>query len=166
MRHGYFGRKFNRTKNERRRLFAGLVRDLIKHGYIVTTLEKAKAVQPMIEKLITKAKRGGEQQRREIFAVLTDKNDVAMLMDRAKGQFQKRTSGYTQILKMGFRRGDNARAVMFRFVDPAVVQAPIIETKAEAKEEKTKEVKAEKASKVKVEKVEKVEKAKKPAAKK
>ena len=121
MRHSVFGRKLSRTKNERRRLFAGLVRDLIIRDGITTTIAKAKAVQPVIEKLITKAKKGDEANRRRVDAVLTDRTITARLFEEAKTRFASRTSGFTRIIKLGKRRGDATDTALLSFVDERVV---------------------------------------------
>jgi large subunit ribosomal protein L17 len=121
MRHAVFGRKLSRTNNERRRLFAGLVRDLIIRDGITTTIAKAKAVQPIIEKLITKAKRGDEANRRNVDAVLTDRKVTAQLFDEAKTRFASRTSGFTRIIKLGKRKGDATDIALLSFVDEKVV---------------------------------------------
>jgi large subunit ribosomal protein L17 len=121
MRHSVFGRKLSRTKNERRRLFAGLVRDLIIRDGITTTIAKAKAVQPVIEKLITKAKKGDEPSRRAVDAVLTNRQITAQLFEEAKTRFASRTSGFTRIIKMGKRQGDATDTARLSFVDERVV---------------------------------------------
>ncbi len=138
MRHAYFGKKLSRTKNERRRLFRNLLRDLISHGKIVTTLSKAKAVQPLMEKLITKAKIGSQQKEREIFAVLTDKEHTDRLLDMAKTRFAHRSSGFTHIIKLGFRSGDATEKVRLGFIDEEIVVEQIA-PKTEAKQTKIKE---------------------------
>lgn len=117
MRHSVFGRKLSRTKNERRRLFSGLVRDLLLRDRIITSLAKAKAVQPMIEKLISKAKNGSEANRRRVLAVLSDRKLTQKLFEDAKTRFSSRTSGFTRIVKAGLRLGDATQTVVFSFVD-------------------------------------------------
>ena len=121
MRHSVFGRKLSRTKNERRRLFAGLIRDLLIRDRITTTVAKAKTVQPIIEKLITKAREGSEANRRRVLAVLTDRRLTEKLFDEAKTRFANRTSGFTRIIKAGVRRGDATQTAMLSFVDERVV---------------------------------------------
>ena len=121
MRHSVYGRKLSRTKNERRRLFAGLVRDLFIRDGIVTTLAKAKAVQPIVEKLITKAKTGTEFKRRQVDAVVTDRQLTASIFEAAKTRFANRTSGFTRIIKLGKKRGDATDTALLSFVDERVV---------------------------------------------
>lgn len=120
MRHSVFGRKISRTKNERRRLFRSLVRELILHGRITTTLAKAKSVQPLIEQLVTKAKKGTDQKRREVRSVLGDPWSVTKLFDDASTRFASRGSGFTRIVKLGTRTGDGAQYVLLSFVDEEV----------------------------------------------
>lgn len=120
MRHSVFGRKLSRTKNERRRLFAGLIRDLIIHNGITTTIAKAKAVQPLVEKIITKAKKGTEVDRRRVDAVITNRKLTEALFEDAKTRFSGRTSGFTRIIKLGKKRGDAADTALLSFVDQKV----------------------------------------------
>jgi large subunit ribosomal protein L17 len=135
MRHSVFGRKFSRTKNERRRLFAGLVRDLLIRDSITTTLAKAKAVQPIIEKLITKAREGSDANKRRAFAVLTDRKLTEDLFEQAKTRFATRTSGFTRIVKAGLRRGDSTQTAILSFVDEKIVAEVVKPAKAEVKED-------------------------------
>lgn len=119
MRHSVFGRKFSRTKNERRRLFQGLARDFIRRGSIRTTLAKAKAVQPLVEKLVSHAKKANSSNvhGRQIRKVLADKATEKFLLADALTRFAARTSGFTRIVKLGPRMGDAAEEVMLQFVD-------------------------------------------------
>lgn len=146
MRHSYFGRKLSRTTNERQQLFRNLLRALIAHGSITTTMPRAKAVQPSMEKLITKAKVGNDSTKRAIFAQLGDKDATRELLGMAQTRFEKRSSGFTRIIKLGLRTGDAAEMVQLSFVDaPVAVSVP-----AEKKEEKPeKEAKLPKRTKMK-----------------
>lgn len=121
MRHSYFGRKLSRTKNERRRLLQGLARDLIKRGSIKTTLAKAKAVQPMVEKLVTLAKKGSVG---EVEKVLASKDIEKLLLADVKTRFAGRNSGFTRIIKLGKRLGDATEEVFLQFVDEKPVKSP------------------------------------------
>lgn len=114
MRHSVFGRKLSRTKNERRRLFQSLARDLIIHGSIRTSLAKAKAVQPTVEKLITLAKKGSAK---EIEKVLASKDIERALLADSKTRFAGRNSGFTRIIHLGKRLGDATEEVLFQLVD-------------------------------------------------
>lgn len=151
MRHSYYGKKLSRTKNERRRLFQGLARDLILRGSITTTLAKAKAVQPLVENLITNAKKGTNAGVNEVRKVLADKKSVDAYLKDAKTRFATRTSGYTRIIKLGVLRSDASLMATLSFVDERVeidVIAPKKENKIEKKFEK-KEVKTKKKQTVK-----------------
>ena len=125
MHHSIFGKKLSRTKNERKRLFSNLARDLILHGRIVTSKAKAKAVQPLIEKLVTKAKRGTDADRKRILRSIPYGDIVDRLMRDAKDRFSQRSSGFTRMIKIGNIRSDGSEEVMLSFVDEAIVREPI-----------------------------------------
>lgn len=93
------------------------MRDLLIHGTIKTTLPKAKAAQPMIEKLITKAKKGSRASRNQIEKVLASKDIENALLADAKTRFATRGSGFTRIIHLGKRRGDSTEEVLFQLVD-------------------------------------------------
>lgn len=118
MRHRVFGKQLSRTKNERRRLLQGLARELILRGSITTTIAKAKAVQPMVEKLVTRARAGSTES---IKRVLSDWQSMRLLLSDAKTRFGTRTSGFTRIVKLGSRAGDSAEKVLLQFVDPRAI---------------------------------------------
>lgn len=115
-RHGYRGRKFGRETDERRALIRGLMCSLIKEQEITTTLARAKEIRPELEKLITKAKKGGLANRRLIIARLNNLEAATILMDQVAPQI-KRDSGYLRIEHAGWRRGDNAEMGTISFVD-------------------------------------------------
>ncbi len=125
MRHAVFGRQLSRTKNERRRLFQGLVRDLILHGAVQTSVAKAKAVQPLVDKLVTLAKRGDDASRRRIFAVVADRKITDLLAAEVSARFAARSSGFTRIVRLGKRRGDASEVVLLQFADERVVEETI-----------------------------------------
>ena len=125
MRHRVFGRKLSRDTDERRRLFAGLARDLFLNDRLQTTVAKAKAVQPMVDKLITTAKTGGNLAYRRILKIFDDKRVTMRVLEYAKTRFDKRVSGYTRLYKIGTRRGDGAEVVLMRFVDELVTPEPV-----------------------------------------
>lgn len=122
----------SRTKNERRRLLQGLVRDLLVHGSITTSLSKAKAAQPMIEKLITKAKNGSQASLNQMEKVLASKDLEKELLADAKTRFGNRTSGFTRIIHLGKRLGDATEEVLFQLVDERV-KVEVVKPKAEVK---------------------------------
>ncbi|OGG31455.1 50S ribosomal protein L17 [Candidatus Gottesmanbacteria bacterium RIFCSPLOWO2_01_FULL_46_9] len=167
MRHAVSGRKLSRTTNERRRLFAGLIRDLIIRDGITTTIAKAKAIQPLIEKLITKAKSGSEVDRRRVDATLTDRKITAQLFDEAKTRFAGRSSGFTRIIKLGKRKGDATDVAQISFVDQKVVVEMVAPKKAKQEAVKPVEKKSVAGPKAKKETVKKqVKKVEKKTAKK
>lgn len=98
-------------------MFQSLARDLIIHGSIRTTLAKAKAAQPMIEKLITKAKNGSQASVNQIEKVLASKDIERALLGDAKTRFAGRNSGFTRIIRLGKRLGDATEEVLFQLVD-------------------------------------------------
>jgi large subunit ribosomal protein L17 len=111
------GRKFNRTKEHRKAMFKNLAQALIKNEQIKTTLPKAKDLRPVVEKLITLAKRGGLHCRRQAVSQLQDQDVVKKLMDGMGTRFATRQGGYTRIVRAGFRYGDNAPMAIIEFVD-------------------------------------------------
>lgn len=117
MRHGYRGRRFNRTSEHRKAMFANLSAALIKHEQIVTTLPKAKDLRPVVEKLITLAKRGDLHARRLAISKLRDEAMVKKLFDVLGPRYKERNGGYTRVLKAGFRYGDNAPMAVIEFMD-------------------------------------------------
>ncbi|HMT13497.1 MAG TPA: 50S ribosomal protein L17 [Aestuariivirga sp.] len=117
MRHGFRGRRFNRTAEHRTAMFANMSAALIKHEQIVTTLPKAKDLRPVIEKLITLAKKGGLAARRQALAEVRDETQVKKLFDVLAVRMKDRKGGYARIMKAGFRYGDNAPLAVIEFVD-------------------------------------------------
>ncbi len=117
MRHGNANRKLNRTASHRKAMFANMSAALIKHEQIVTTLPKAKELRPIVEKLITLAKRGDLHARRQAIAQIRDETQVQKLFGVLGNRYKERQGGYTRILKAGFRYGDNAPVVVIEFVD-------------------------------------------------
>ena len=117
MRHGKVYRKFNRTAEHRRAMFANMCAALIKHEQIMTTLPKAKDLRPVVEKLVTLGKRGGLHARRQAIAELRDVGMVKKLFDVLGPRYKGRNGGYTRIVKAGFRYGDNAPVAVIEFVD-------------------------------------------------
>jgi large subunit ribosomal protein L17 len=117
MRHGKVHRKFNRTAEHRKAMFANMCQALIKHEQITTTLPKAKDLRPVVEKLITLAKKGGLSARRQLISELRDVALVRKLIDVLAPRYKDRAGGYTRIMKAGFRHGDNAAVGVIEFVD-------------------------------------------------
>ncbi len=117
MRHGSAYRKFNRTAEHRRAMFANMAAALIKHEQIETTLPKAKDLRPVIEKLVTLGKRGDLHARRQAIAQIRDVAMVKKLFEVIGPRYKERNGGYTRVLKAGFRHGDSAPAAVIEFVD-------------------------------------------------
>lgn len=129
-RHGYKGRKFGRERDQREALIKGLADSLIIHESIETTLEKAKDLRPYVEKLVSKARKGGLHNRRQIIKSVQTLEAAHKLVDDIAPKM-KRDSGYLRIEKSDLRRGDNAQMARISFVDD-LNEAPIAK-KAEAK---------------------------------
>ncbi len=118
MRHGFRGRRFNRTVEHRKAMFSNMSAALIKHEQIITTLPKAKDLRPVVEKLITLGKRGDLHARRQAIAALRgDEVMVKKLFDVLGPRYAGRPGGYCRIMKAGFRYGDNAPMAVIEFVD-------------------------------------------------
>ncbi|MGA0542079.1 50S ribosomal protein L17 [Neotabrizicola sp. VNH66] len=117
MRHARGYRRLNRTAEHRKALFSNMAGSLIEHEQIKTTLPKAKELRPIIEKLITLAKRGDLHARRQAGAALKEDKDVAKLFDILGPRYKDRQGGYVRVLKAGFRYGDMAPMAIIEFVD-------------------------------------------------
>ena len=117
MRHGKVHRKFNRTAEHRKAMFANMCAALIKHEQITTTLPKAKELRRVAEPLITLAKVDSVANRRLAFSRLRDKEAVGTLFTVHGPRYANRPGGYLRILKCGFRAGDNAPMAYVELVD-------------------------------------------------
>jgi len=117
MRHGFRGRRFNRSASHRGAMFANMSAALIKHEQIVTTLPKAKDLRPVVEKLVTLAKKGGLHARRQAIAEVRDATQVKKLFEVLAKRYAERKGGYLRIMKAGFRHGDSAPMAVIEFVD-------------------------------------------------
>jgi large subunit ribosomal protein L17 len=117
MRHRISGRKLNRTSQHRQMLFRNMSQALIKHEQIVTTLAKARELRPVVEKLVTLAKRGDLHARRLAHARLRDNAIVSKLFDTLGSRYAERSGGYLRIIKAGYRYGDSAAMAVIEFVD-------------------------------------------------
>jgi large subunit ribosomal protein L17 len=98
-------------------MFANMAAALIKHEQIVTTLPKAKELRPIVEKLVTLAKKGGLAARRQAISEMRDVGMVKKLFDVIGPRYKERKGGYTRVLKAGFRYGDSAAQAVIEFVD-------------------------------------------------
>ena len=117
MYHGRKKRRFNRTAEHRKAMFANMCQALIKHEQIITTLPKAKDLRPVVEKLVTLGKRGDLHARRQAISQMKDVDLVRKLFDVLAPRYKERQGGYTRVLKAGFRFGDNAPMAVIEFVD-------------------------------------------------
>ena len=142
MRHGFSGRRLNRSSAHRKAMFANMSASLIKHEQIVTTLPKAKDLRPIVEKLVTLAKKGGLHARRQAVSEIKDVEQVKKLFDVLAARYKDRKGGYTRIMKAGFRYGDNAPVAVIEFVDRDVKEKGKDSGPVQKKEEATAEAAA------------------------
>lgn len=133
-----FGRKLSRSRPAREALFATLARSIILNGKMETTKAKAKAVQPDLEKFVTVAKKGGLAGMRRVLASLDNQRDaVDALYQKVAPSFITRTSGFTRIISLPRRKGDNAEMVRIEWTEKMVAE----DKKKEEKSDKSKKVK-------------------------
>ena len=117
MRHGNGHRKLGRKSQHRTAMFANMMAALIKHEQILTTLPKAKELRPVMEKVVTLAKRGDLHARRQAVSKVRDVAMVKKLFEVIGPRYKARNGGYTRIMKAGFRYGDSAPVAVIEFVD-------------------------------------------------
>jgi len=117
MNHGAGYRRLNRTHEHRKAMFANMAGSLIEHEQIKTTLPKAKELRPIIEKLITLAKRGDLHARRQAASQLKQDQYVERLFGVLGPRYASRQGGYVRVMKAGFRYGDMAPMAIIEFVD-------------------------------------------------
>ncbi|MFN3813196.1 MAG: 50S ribosomal protein L17 [Aquificaceae bacterium] len=118
MRHRVKKKRFDRTREQRIALYRSLAASLIKEERIETSLQKAKAVKPFVERLITLAKRGDLSSRRRALALLSDKDTVKKLFEDIAARFENRKGGYIRIMKLPTRRaGDGCELAVLEFVE-------------------------------------------------
>ena len=117
MRHRVASKQLQRDTNHRKALIMNLVRQLIEHGSITTTSAKAKVVQPVADKLVTKAKQDSVAARRSLHEFFGKRDVVNTLMDRIAPVLADRTSGFTRITEVGTRAGDSAKMVTLAWVN-------------------------------------------------
>ncbi len=117
MRHRRSGRRFSRTASHRKAMFGNMATSLLWHEQIITTLPKAKDLRPVVEKLITKAKKGGLANRREVYKTVKEDDVVRKLFDTLAERYKDRPGGYVRVLKAGFRYGDMTPMAVIELVD-------------------------------------------------
>jgi large subunit ribosomal protein L17 len=122
MRHNVSGYKLKRDVSARKALFRNLVTSVIEHERVVTTVPKAKAVQPLVEKMITLAKRDTLHTRRQAASFLETPAAVKKLFDKLGTRFGQREGGYTRVVRLGFRKGDGAEQAMIELVGSELVK--------------------------------------------
>ena len=122
MRHGLKLRKLNRTSSHRQAMLRNMMNSLIEHEAIKTTRPKAKELRKVIEPMITLAKKDTVANKRLAFDRLRDRDSVVKLFNDLGPRFANRPGGYTRILKMGFRVGDNAPMAYVELVDRPEVE--------------------------------------------
>jgi large subunit ribosomal protein L17 len=110
------GRRFGGDAAHQKAMFGNLVASLIAAEGIITTEAKAKALRPVVEKCVTKAKKGGVHNQRQVVALIRDKDMAHKLFDEIGPRYVERPGGYTRILKLGPRHGDNAPMARIEFV--------------------------------------------------
>jgi large subunit ribosomal protein L17 len=153
MRHRYAHRRLGRNSKERRALLRGLATDLLNHEHLVTTVPKAKEVRPIVERLITVAKRGVRAEepkgrtlaaRRLVMTEIVNEDVVTKLFDQLAPRFMDRPGGYTRILRLGHRRGDGGEIAQIELLgseyDPKKAEAAKAEQEAATEAPKQKSV--------------------------
>jgi large subunit ribosomal protein L17 len=122
MRHRVGGYKLKRDVGARKALLKGLVTSVIEHERVITTVPKAKAIRPLVEKMITLAKRDTLHARRQAAAFLETPAAVKKLFDKLGTRFGQRNGGYTRVVRLGWRRGDGAEQAMIELVGSELVK--------------------------------------------
>ena len=140
MKHNITHRKLNRTSSHRKAMMMNLSNSLIKHEQITTTLSKAKELRPFVEKIITLGKKGDLESKRKTFSILQDKKTAKKIFDVISPRYKERTGGYTRIIKIGNRFGDNAPTAIIELVDrdeeaKGLDSGPVIEKKPSEEEQ-------------------------------
>ena len=117
MRHRFGYKKLNRTSEHRKALIKNMLNNLIKYEQIITTLPKAKVLKPQADKIITLGKKKNLQNTKRLVSKLQDKTNANKVIKTLSKRYEKRSGGYTRIIKAGFRYGDNAPLAVIEFVD-------------------------------------------------
>jgi large subunit ribosomal protein L17 len=136
MRHRFGNAKLKRDVGSRNSLFKNLTTSVIEEERVITTVPKAKAVQPLVEKMITLAKRDTLHTRRQAASFLTTPKSVQKLFDTLGTRFGQRPGGYTRITRLGARKGDGAELAMLELVGSELVKRAA--ERAKRKEERLK----------------------------
>ena len=143
MRHRFGYKKLNRTSEHRKALIKNMLNNLIKYEQIITTLPKAKVLKPQADKIITLGKRKNLQNTKRLVSKLQDKTIANKVIKTLSKRYEKRSGGYTRIVKAGFRYGDNAPLAVIEFVDRDVeAKRKFKKKKSQDKPAKTEEKKS------------------------
>ena len=140
MKHNIAHRKLNRTSSHRKALLMNLSNALLKHEQITTTLPKAKELKPYVEKIITLGKKGDLKSKRKAISILQNEKNMKKVFDIFSKRYKDRFGGYTRIIKLGNRFGDNAPTAVIELVDRDTEakgkdSGPIIEKRPSEEEE-------------------------------
>ena len=140
MKHNIKHRKLNRTSSHRKALLMNMSNALIKHEQITTTLPKAKELRPFIEKIVTLGKKGDLSARKKTISILQDEKMTKKIFDTLAERYSERKGGYTRIIKLGNRYGDNAETAVIEFVErdeeaKGLDSGPVIEKKTTEEEQ-------------------------------
>ena len=135
MKHNIKNKKLNKTSSHRKAMFMNMSNALIKHEQITTTLAKAKELKRFVEKVITLGKKGDLLSRRKTVSILQDQKMSKKVFDVLADRYKGRPGGYTRIIKLGNRFGDNAPTAVIEFVDrdenaKGLDSGPVIEKKS------------------------------------
>ena len=140
MRHGFANKKLNRTSEHRKSLLKNMLNSLVKYEQIKTTLPKAKFLKPQADKLITLGKKDTLHNTKMLVSQLQDIKSANKVKKTLSKRYEKRSGGYTRIIKAGFRYGDNAPMAIIEFVDRDVEAKRVDKKKkVSTKEENKKE---------------------------
>ena len=135
MKHNIKNKKLNKTSSHRKAMFMNMSNALIKHEQITTTLAKAKELRRFVEKIVTLGKKGDLFSRRKAISILQDQKISKKVFDVLAERYKVRAGGYTRIIKLGNRYGDNAPTAVIEFVDrdetaKGLDSGPVIEKKS------------------------------------
>jgi large subunit ribosomal protein L17 len=139
MRHNVSGYKLKRNISARRSLLRGLVTSVIEQERVITTVPKAKAARPLVERMITLAKEDTLHARRQAAAFLMTPASVKKLFDKLGTRFGQRNGGYTRVVRLGWRKGDGAEQAMLELVGSELVKRSA--ERAKRREERLKAIK-------------------------
>ena len=138
MRHKFGYKKLNRTSEHRKALIKNMLNSLIKYEQITTTLHKAKVLKPQADKIITLGKKESLHNTKTLFSKLQDTKSANKVIKTLSKRYEKRSGGYTRIVKAGFRYGDNAPMAVIEFVDRDIQAKKVDVKKKDTSKETTK----------------------------